>query len=326
MRGSSRDRRTDVGVCLNGMLKPARLRSGDRIAVISPASSFIRDEFDRGIAELERLGFEPTFDDRVFAQHSGYLSGDGDLRARSFLDAWQDPKVAALIAVRGGYGSVHILEHLGRADLTRSPKPFIGYSDLTTVLSYLTTGLGIVSFHGPMLDRRLGRGADGYDRDSFLRALTTAEPLGELANGSLEVIQPGEAAGILVGGTLAQLTASLGTPYAFTPPKGHVLFLEDIGERPYRIDRMLTQLRLAGILDLASAVVLGEFIDCDEPQGQLSGRSVLVSLLKGFAGPIIYGFPSGHTASPLVTLPFGVRARVIADQRPRLIIEEAGVS
>ncbi len=307
------------------MLKPKRLRPGDRIAVVAPASSFQREEFDKGIAELERLGFEPVFDERVFARHGGYLSGAGHVRARAFLDAWRDPSVAALIAVRGGYGSVHLLPFLEQEDLRQTPKAFIGYSDLTTVLSYLTSRCGIVSFHGPMLDRRLGSGIDAYDRESFVRALTTTEPLGELSAASLETLSGGEAAGPLMGGTLAQLVASLGTPYAFDPPEDYVLFLEDVGERPFRLDRMLTQLRLAGVLGRASAVVLGEFKDCDEPKGDPLAREVLADLLQDFNGPVVYGFPSGHTTGALVTLPFGVRARVIADGRPRLLIEEAGV-
>ena len=307
------------------MLKPQRLRPGDRIAVVAPASSFQREEFDKGVAELRRLGFVPVFEESVFAQHGGYLSGTGQVRARAFLEAWHDPSVKALIAVRGGYGSVHLLPLLAPDDLRRTPKAFIGYSDLTTVLSFLTTRCGIVSFHGPMLDRRLGSGIDAYDRDSFLRALTVAEPLGELAPPSLETICPGEAAGPLMGGTLAQLVASLGTPFAFTPPKDYVLFVEDVGERPFRLDRMLTQLRLAGLLATASAVVLGEFKDCDEPRGNPSARGVLGDLLADFNGPVVYGFPSGHTTGALVTLPFGVRARVIAGNRPRLIVEEAGV-
>jgi len=307
------------------MLKPKRLRPGDRIAVVAPASSFQREEFDKGVAELERLGFEPVFDATVFAQHGGYLSGSGHLRARAFIDAWRDPAIKALIAVRGGYGSVHLLPFLEKENLRQTPKAFIGYSDLTTVLAYLTTRCGIVSFHGPMLDRRLGRGIDAYDRDSFVGALTRAEPLGELGVPTLETISAGEAAGPLMGGTLAQLVASLGTPYAFNPPKGYVLFLEDVGERPFRLDRMLTQLQLAGVVGMASAVVLGEFKDCDEPRGEPSARGVLSELLKDFNGPVIYGFPSGHTTGALVTLPFGVRARVIANGHPRLIIEEAGV-
>jgi muramoyltetrapeptide carboxypeptidase len=307
------------------MLKPRKLESGDKVAIVSPASAFSRDEFDKGVAEIRRLGFEPVFEQSVFAQHNGYLSGESRVRAEAFLNAWRDPSVRALIAVRGGYGSVHILPFLEKGELRRTPKAFIGYSDLTTVLTYLTGSCGIVSFHGPMLDRRLSRGIDAYDRLSFLGALTSAEPLGELGGTSLETIKGGEAAGLLMGGTLAQLVASLGTPYAFNPPTGHVLFLEDVGERPFRLDRMVTQLRLAGVLERAAAIVLGDFVDCDEPGGVLAAKSVLADLLKDFGGPVIHGFPSGHTRAALVTLPFGVRARVVANGSPRVIIEEAGV-
>jgi muramoyltetrapeptide carboxypeptidase len=307
------------------MIKPPRLRAGDKIAVVAPASAFSRDEFDRGVAELRALAFEPVFEESIFAHHRGYLSGDADTRAEAFLRAWRDPSVKGLIAVRGGYGSVHLLPHLDRAELRRSPKALIGYSDVTTLLVYLTTRCGLVSFHGPMLDRRLSLGPDGYDRASLMGALTVAEPIGELAPPQVETLRRGEAAGLLIGGTLAQIAASLGTPYAFQPPDGYVLFLEDVAERPYRLDRMVTQLQLAGILKGASAIVLGEFLDCDEPRGEPSGRSVLADVLKDFSGPILYGFPSGHTKHPLVTLPFGVRARVVADGRPRIIIEEAAV-
>jgi muramoyltetrapeptide carboxypeptidase len=307
------------------MLKPKKLRSGDKIAIVAPASSFLREEFDKGIAEIERLGFEPVFAESVFAQHGGYLSGEGKVRAHAFLEAWRDPSVRALIAVRGGYGSVHVLPFLDKEDLRKTPKAFVGYSDLTSLLTYLTGRCGVVSFHGPMLDRRLGSGIDAYDRDSFVRALTSPEPLGELSAPQLETFCKGEAAGPLMGGTLVQLVASLGTPYAFNPPNGYVLFLEDVGERPFRIDRMITQLRLAGVLDRASAIILGEFVDCDEPRGEPSARGVLADLLKDFNGPVVHGFPSGHTRGALVTLPFGVRTRVAANGNPRVIIEEAGV-
>jgi muramoyltetrapeptide carboxypeptidase len=310
---------------VSALLKPPRLRSGDRIAIVSPASPFQRDEFDKGVAELRRLGFEPVFDDRVFARHGGYLSGAGAVRARAFLDAWRDPLVRALIAVRGGYGSVHLLPFLDDEDLRKTPKPFIGYSDLTTVLTYLTLQCGIVSFHGPMLDRRLGNGIDAYDRGSFINALSSPVALGELPAPDLQVLRQGEATGPLVGGTLAQLVASLGTPYAFKPSQGHVLFLEDVGERPYRLDRMLTQLRLAGVIETASALVFGEFRDCDEPRGEPSARGTLADLVKDFKGPVVFGFPSGHTRGPLVTLPFGIRTRVVADGTPRVIVEESAV-
>src|ERR1700737_2811815 len=200
------------------MLKPQRLRSGDKGAVVAPASGFLRDEFDKGIAELQQLGFEPVFEESVFAR-GHYVAGEGSMRAAAFLNAWRDPSVRAIVAVRGGYGSVHLLPYLDAHALRNDPKAFVGYSDLTTVLTYLTIGCGIVSFHGPMLDRRLGCGPSAYDRDTFMRALTSAEPLGQLNAPQLEIFQRGEASGVLVGGTLSQLVASLGTPYAVAPPK-----------------------------------------------------------------------------------------------------------
>lgn len=306
------------------MLKPRALRPGDRLAVVAPASHFFRDEFEQGILELRHLGFEPVFDERVFARY-GYVAGETSLRTGAFLEAWKDPTIAGIIAVRGGYGSVQILPSLSRDTVRRTPKAFVGYSDLTSVLTHLSLGCGIVSFHGPMLAGKLGRGDGGYDRDTFMRALTEKKPLGELAPANLDALNKGEASGPLFGGTLAQLVASLGTPFAFSPPAGHVLFLEDVNERPYRLDRMVTQLRLAEVLDRASAVVFGEFPGCDEPGGVPTARDALADLVRDFSGPVVFGFPSGHTAGPSMTLPIGVKVRVIADARSRLVVEEAGV-
>jgi len=139
-------------------------------------------------------------------------------------------------------------------------------------------------------------------------------------------VKTGEAGGILVGGTLTQLTASLGTPFAFDPPAGSVFFLEEVGERPYRIDRMLTQLRLSGLMARASAVVFGELPNCDEPSGNPAARAAIADVLADFPGPILYGLPSGHTSGATLTLPFGVRSRVIGGSRPVLVIEEAAVA
>jgi muramoyltetrapeptide carboxypeptidase len=193
------------------------------------------------------------------------------------------------------------------------------------MLTFLTLNAGVVAFHGPMLAGRLGRGAEGYDRASFERALCRHEPMGELAPEMLEMVRPGEASGPLFGGTVTQLLASIGTPYAFDPPQGYVLFFDEVGERPYRLDRMVTQLRQSGLLARASAIVVGELPRCDEPGGVPAGRAVMKSLLADFPGPVLLGFPSGHTTSPSITLPFGVACRVIADRRPRVIIEESAV-
>ena len=307
------------------MRKARALKPGDRIAVVAPASAFARVEFDAGVSELRSLGFDPVYDDSVFERRA-YAAGSAATRAAAFARAWRDPDIAALIAVRGGYGSVHLLPLLGESLLLGEPKAFIGYSDNTSLLSWLTLIGGIVSFHGPMLEGRLARGEAGYDRRTFIRCLCRPEPADEISHPQVEVLHSGEAAGLLLGGTLTQLCASLGTPYAFDPPAGCVLFLDEVAERPYRLDRMLTQLYLSGILSRASALVFGELPRCDEPGGSPTAREVVEELTRGFRGPILYGLPSGHTAGPTLTLPFGVRARVLTAPRPSLVIEEAAVT
>jgi muramoyltetrapeptide carboxypeptidase len=184
---------------------------------------------------------------------------------------------------------------------------------------------GLVAFHGPMLEYRLAAGEKGYHRESLLRALCHSEPMGELRPDGLECLRRGEASGVLVGGTLTQLAASLGTPWAFDPPAGCVLFLEDVGERPYRIHRLLTQLSQAGVLDRAAALVFGELPSCDEPGGEPAIRDVLREYVVDFNGPVLFGFPSGHTTGVTWTLPLGVQAR-IATAPAAVVIEESAVS
>jgi muramoyltetrapeptide carboxypeptidase len=308
------------------MLKPRALRPGDRIGIVAPASSFSRDAFDAGVGELRRLGYEPVYDDSVFARER-YTAGSAGQRAAAFRRAWTDDSIAALIAVRGGYGSVHLLPLLDRAEIVRTPKAFIGYSDNTSLLSWLTGQCGIASFHGPMVDGRFAKGATAYDLDTFTRVLTIAQPAGRITHPQVEALRSGEAGGLLVGGTLTQLLASLGTPYAFDPPAGHILFIDEVAERPYRIDRMLTQLRLSGILARASAVVFGEMPRCDEPaDGGPAIKGVVADLLSEFRGPVLFGLPSGHTDGACMTLPFGVKARVVSEPEPAVIIEEAAVA
>jgi muramoyltetrapeptide carboxypeptidase len=306
------------------MLKPRALRPGDRLAVVAPAGSFDRQEFDEGVKEIRRLGFEPVYDESVFDRQR-YLAGSPEVRAAALRHAWRDPTIAGVIGVRGGYGSAQLLPLLDAEEARVARKPFIGYSDLTSVLGFLTGCCGLVAFHGPMLVGRLARGEAGYDRDSLIRAVSAREPLGELAPPALETLARGDAAGPLLGGTMTQLLASLGTPFAFAPPAGYVLFFDEVGERPYRLDRMVTQLKQSGLLARAAAIVVGELPRCDEPGGDLTARAVMSDLFGDFPGPVVIGFPSGHASGPAMTLPFGVACRVIADSRPRIIIEEAAV-
>lgn len=303
------------------MIKPRRLAPGARIALVAPASPFREEDLHSGIAELSGMGFEAVYDPRIL-ERTGYVAGAPETRAAVLRDAWTDPGVAALVAVRGGYGSQQVLPLLDPAIVRAARKPFIGYSDTTALLAW-HLAQGVACVHGPMIEGRLARGAQGYDRASFLAAVASPAAMGALAPEGLEVVRAGEAAGLLVGGTLTQLAALLGTPYAFRPPDGAVIFLEDVAERPYRVDRLFTQLQQAGFFARASALVLGEFPQCDEPGGAPRIRDVLRQLTDGFPGPVLAGFPSGHTTGPMWTLPFGVQVRVRATPAPALIVEEA---
>jgi muramoyltetrapeptide carboxypeptidase len=303
--------------------KPRALKKGDRIALVAPASPFNREEFTRGVAEIERLGFVPVFDDSIFEREAGYLAGSPEVRASAFSKHWTDPFVSALVAVRGGYGSVHLLPLLDRARIVAQPKLFIGYSDNTSLLSWLTCQCGITALHGPMIEGRLAGGA-GYDERSFLELLAGGNRL-ELAPDGLTVLREGQASGPLFGGTITQLVASLGTPFAFDPPEGCVLFLEEVNERPYRIDRMMTQLALSGLLARARAIVFGEMRGCDEPGGAVTALDAISRTTRECAGPIVVGFPSGHTTGPVWTLPLGVRVCVSTRPTPAILIEDAPV-
>ena len=306
------------------MRKPRALVPGDRVAIVAPASPFDRGSFEAGVAEIEELGLEPVLTDGVFARR-GYVAGDAASRAAALMSAWCDRSVAAVMAARGGYGSAHLLPLLDRKVFLATSKLFIGHSDVTALLSYLTLQCDTACLHGPMVVN-LGAGGSSYDRRSLRRCLMQAEPVGELTADGLVAFRPGDARGPLLGGTLTQLVASLGTPYAFAPPEGFVLLLDEIGERPYRLDRMLTQLAGSGVLDRAAAIVCGEFPDCDDPSGRSTARAVLAQLLDPFPGPVVFGLPTGQATGPALTVPLGVEVQVVGDGRAKVVVTEAAVS
>jgi muramoyltetrapeptide carboxypeptidase len=306
-----------------GLIKFRPVRAGSRVALVAPASPFGRAAFDAGLAELRRLGLDPVYDDSVFAE-GAIVAGPADVRAAALERATAMADVDAVIAVRGGYGSAEILPRLAAAALRRHRTAVVGYSDITSLHAFLNGHVQLASVHGAMIEGRLAKGPAAYDPASFLASLGTA-PMGEVSPDGLTVLRPGEARGPLFGGTLMQLAASLGTPYEFVVPGGSVLFLEDVGERPYRVRRLLTQLSQAGRFTGASAVVCGEFPRCDEPAGTPAIVDVLREFFAGFPGPVLFGFPSGHTTRPLVSLPFGVEVQVIATgrDRPAVVFREA---
>jgi muramoyltetrapeptide carboxypeptidase len=281
------------------------------------------EEVQAGVTELARLGLEAVYDQSVFDKDR-FVAGTVETRVRAILGAWADPSIAALIAIRGGYGSAQLLPYLDPDVLTESRKALIGYSDITAILT-LYQRQGMAAIHGPMIDRRISKGPSAYDEGSFRSVMMSGDAAGDLQPAQLETLKPGAATGILTGGTLTQLMASMGTPWAFDPPHGSVLFIEDIGERPYRIHRMLTQAAQAGLFVHATAVVFGEFPGCDEPGGDPAIRDVLRDFMDGFRGPVLFNFPSGHTSGPTWTLPFGVTVEVVGGPAPVLRVLEAAV-
>ena len=305
------------------MIKLRRLKAGDRVALVAPASSFAPAEVEAGVAELARLGLEAVYDDAIFAKAT-FVAGSVETRARAILQAWRDPGIAALVAIRGGYGSAQLLPHLDPEAMLAARKALIGYSDITALLN-LYVRHGLAAIHGPMIERRFARGAAAYDEGTFRKVMMQAEPAGDLRPPQLESLRPGTASGVLLGGTLTQLMASMGTPWAFDPPPGAIIFLEDIGERPYRIHRLLTQAAQAGVFVNASAIVFGEFPGCDEPGGDPVIRDVLREFTADFRGPVLLNFPSGHSQGPTWTLPFGVKAEVAGGPAPVVRILEAAV-
>ncbi len=259
---------------------------------------------------MKTLGFDAVYDERVF-ERGQFVAGSPATRAAVIEAAWRDPSIRALIAIRGGYGSAQLLPLLDVA-LMRD-----GQKNLRWLQRSDGPAVSAPAAWAHLLPRGHDRAAYCTRRNGLRsrvfspRAHDGASPIGELAPASLQVVKTGEARGPLVGGTLTQLISLLGTPWAYMPPAGCVLFIEDVAERPFRIDRMLTQLDQAGILAHAAALVFGEFPRCGEPDGSIAALHVIESFASRFDGPVLFGFPSGHTTGPTWTLPFGVEARVV---------------
>lgn len=306
------------------MIKARAVRPGDRVAIVAPSSPFQVDELEAGLGEIRRLGFEPVYDERLF-ERRGYVAGEPAVRAGALLDALADPSVTCILTARGGFGSVQLLPLLDPAAVARSRTLIVGYSDLTSLLAFVTCQCGLTAAHGPSVVSRLGGGGTRYDEATFLQVLTGEPPFGELQAGDLDVLRGGEARGPLFGGNLIQLAASLGTPYAFDPPAGSLLLLEDVNERPYRLERAWTQLRLGGVIGRAAGIVFADFPGCDEPGARPTARTVLADLVRDFPGPVVVGLRTGHTLGPALTVPLGVEATLRAGSHPALVIEEAAV-
>lgn len=303
-------------------VRPAALEPGDTVGIIAPSSGFRRDEFEAGCAHLLRLGYNPFYLPSIFDREL-YFGGSVQRRVDELHEMFRRPEVKAILCARGGYGCSYLLPHLDLALIRANPKIFAGCSDVTTLLTYLCDAGGLVTFHGPMVAGDFAR-PDGVDEASWQAAVSTGTDYSrEFRPDEVQVLSAGSAEGILYGGCLSLLCASLGTPYEIQT-EGTILFVEDRAERPYRIDRMLMQLKLAGKFDGVRGIVFGEMIDCNEP-GALDYTlpQVITRILAELKIPIAFGLKSGHVSSHAMTLPFGVRATLSTEAGASLRWEAA---
>lgn len=305
--------------------KPKALRQGSRFAPIAPSSPARDDRTAAGERELERLGFSVA--PRKVMKPEGYFAGPASARRAEILAALQDSSIEALVATRGGYGSAYLLNE-GLPSSLPPVKPLVGFSDLTTLQIYLWQKHRWVTFYGPMLAAGLDSGygvPHGYDLDSFSNALIKAGS-GYALNLHGEPVGPGSAEGILLGGAMTLVEATLGTDWELDTTNA-ILVLEDRAMKPYQIDRVLLHLKHAGKFAQVRGIVLGDFPDCEPPVSDSpSVRDVAQRILGPLSIPIVFGVPVGHTARPLLTLPLGVRARLSAEGSGTLEILEPAVT
>lgn len=298
------------------LLKPPAVPAGARVAVIAPASSANSERIEQGMAALRARGFNPVPGQYALGKQPPYFSGTTAERLADLHAAFANPEVRAIFTTRGGYGSNYLLDGLDLDLIRANPKPLVSYSDLTAVQTWLLDQAGLPAFHGPLVAGDFSR-EGGVDDASLSAALTGGLVEAGPAEG-LRVLKPGRAEGVLYGGCLSILAASLGTRFA---PQMEVklLFLEDVGAKPYQIDRMLRQLMLAGKLDGVTGIVFGEMLDCASPGTAPDFLDqVILRVLDWFDGPLAIGLRSGHVSGANVTLPFGIRAELTLEDEPRL--------
>jgi len=304
--------------CGGKLIKLEPVAPGAGIRIIAPASFAEQERVDRGIEALRKLGFIPLPAAGAMKRGPLYFAGTREQRLADIESAFADPDSSVVMCLRGGYGSNYLLDGLNLELIGKHPKPFFAYSDLTGIQTRLLDELGLMAFHGPMLAADFYR-EDGVHLPSFQAALAgVAYSVSE--EEGLRTLMTGTARGTLYGGCLSILVSLLGTPWE-PRTEGTLLFLEDVGAKPYQIDRMLWQLRNAGKLDGVTGIVFGEMLDCVSAGAspQLLEEAIL-GALDGFNGPIAIGLRSGHVSRSNVTLRFGADAELRSGEEARLLL------
>lgn len=324
-------------------IKPARLKEGDTIGLISPSHYILEENLRESVENLGRLGFRVKYTENMLVR-KGYLGGTDLQRADDINRMFADESVAGIMCARGGYGTTRLLQYLDYDLIRNNPKVLIGYSDITGLLYGLYRQTGLVCFHGPMGTSDYNEYTTKYFREVVMEpqsklAYQNPEVISEkdlvpsyleeeentkISSAELITLAPGSAEGTLVGGNLSLVAALCGTPYD-VDMRDKIVFLEDVGEAPYRIDRMLTQLLLdPNKLPAAKGVVLGLFTDCeaDDEETSFSLAQVLYDRLTSLGIPVLYGLMFGHIKHN-ATIPFGVEARLDASAKTLTLLEKA---
>lgn len=298
------------------IIKPSRLKQGDLIGIISPASSADDTSIvEKGIRYLEKKGYKVQVGKSV-GKVNGYLAGSDNERAEDFNNMFKDKNVKAIICVRGGYGAGRIIDKINYKLIRNNPKIFVGYSDITSVQMAIYKKSGLVTFAGPMLASDFADEVDPFAEENFWDLLTSKKKLGKVYFPDIKklpAINKGVASGKIIGGNLSVICSLIGTQF-FPELKDHILLLEDIAEKPYRVDRMLNQLRLNNIFKKVEGIILGRFVDCfehDPAKKTLTLGEIMEDYLCDLKIPVIYSFPHGHIKEK-VTIPFGIKVKLNA--------------
>jgi muramoyltetrapeptide carboxypeptidase len=307
----------------NSRIKPRALHPGDKIGIVAPASNVKREMLEAGCEALRRAGYEPFYFESILDRDL-YFAGSAERRARELEDMFTRDDIRAIVCARGGYGSNYLLPDINARTLdlksndlksidlkkiAAHPKIFVGYSDLTTLLTTFADVANFVTFHGPMVAKDFAF-ADGVDLGSWQNVMGGAREW-EIGEGSgAKPLMDGKAEGTLYGGCLSILVAALGTAFDIRT-EGTILFLEDVAAKPFQIDRMLMQLKLAGKLKDVRGLVFGEMQDCRQsPDQDYTLEEVILRIVKDLRIPVAFGLRSGHVSRANITLPIGVRARL----------------
>ncbi len=304
-------------------VRPRGLRPGDRIGVCAPSGPVDMERLARGVRRLEAAGFEAYVPEGV-GERTLFTAGSIERRLEELHGLVGDPDIAAIVCARGGAGATQLLHHLDAELIAKHPKPLLGSSD-ATCLHLLLARLGVVSFHGPMVSMDLAR--DDCDASVALAPLTSGSSGLSFEGPRLRTLRKGRGEGRLVGGCLALLAAMAGTPWALESGDELILFVEDVNEAPFRLDRMLRQLIDSRALTRVRGVVFGEMLRCEPPTGaEYTLADVLLDALRELNVPVAFGLPSGHTEGPGMTVPLGVRARLECGESTRLEMLEPAVT